>query len=277
MKRMMKRSIGALAIAFLAAVLMESGAEAAISGLCPSARSEIYSLAKRQTGILLESATSPRGGSSETEEKRAMIAVASEFNRALAEGKADRIWNALIPKNSRGAIAVAMGSDPDSGDFSVEIYRTIKGFPEGQKVTVEGFRDELKGGSRRLEAERMEAVGRNGSGVVFVKYKGGKRFPIMMVKSRGSWKVDLATMMSLGKRNLVGGAASSAKDLANADRTDAADDLLRDALSLESAFRRASKEPLKSSINRNALDGLESQLGDFKAIKSLLEGIAPRA
>ena len=277
MIRIARHLAEAAAIAFAATVLIETAVEAAVSGLCPTARTQISALAKKQSAILQESAVQPRGPVASIKDEKAMRKVAEEFNRALAEGDAEKIWKDLIPKNSRGAVAVAMGSDPDSGEFSVEIYRTVKGFPEGRKVIVEGFRDSLKGGLRRPEIERMQVVGKGDIGAVFVKYKGGKYLPVIVVKSNGSWKVDLATMVSMGKKNLIRGAASSAKDLVIAERTDAADDLLRDALSLESAFRRASKEPLRSSIDRNARASLGSQLGDFKVMKSLLEGISPKA
>ena len=273
----MKRAATIILTAGAMALATNGVALAAVSGLCPTARKEIGASSKRQSSVLERSISPNWRPSKKPRDERAISAVVKDFNRALQNGDSEKIWKDLIPKNSRGAVAVAMGGDPDSGDFSIQIYRSIKGFQEGRKVAVGGLGDGVKKDPGSLEIDRLELESDGNLAVAIIRYRNARSLPVILVESDNTWKIDLATMMSVNKPKLIETATARSKELVAADHTDTANGLLRDAMGLEGAFKRTEKKPLSSFMAPSALGQFKLQLGRFNEMRGVFNEISPQA
>lgn len=271
----MRRAI-TLSLAALSILYSAQPVSAAVADICPDARDKLKSDAENQVTALVRSFDEGWKGNVRSADKKAIEGMIKDFSTSLERGDAERIWNELVPKNSRGALAVAMGYSNDDREFSLQTYRTLKSFPMGRRVFVGAFRDALAGRSGRLSVDRIDINSDKGKAVALVKYKNGRRLPVMLVKSGRSWRIDLATMMSVGKPSLVASVRSAAGKLVDGDDIEIADGLLRDAVGLEGAFKRVEESPLKGFLKQEIREEFHLQFKEFDALRGILQSISPQ-
>ncbi|MHB0976184.1 MAG: hypothetical protein ACYC1U_03195 [Candidatus Aquicultorales bacterium] len=272
----MKTRVTALVSTALVFSIVSSQALGAVSGLSPRATEEIVAVSKRQGAALSDALNGRWRPSGKSKDKAAVEKTARAFEKALGRGDAAAIWNKLIPKNSRGAVAVAMASDSRSGKLSIQHYRAVKRFEAARDVAFEAFRDGLAKKPVGTPVKRVDVQSAKDQAVALIRYADGGTLPIVLVKDRSGWKVDVATMMSVRKPNLAVSAVVAAESLLEQGLEENADALLRDASGLEGAFKRADGKLLATFFDSGVSRRFSEQLRQFKTMKNIINGLEPQ-